>query len=865
MSDAHPQPRVSRVCPSQIAEHALRSGRGASSSRSWVSKKLARALIAPTFVAGLAACSGAPPQGTIGPSPAIAPEGTPAPSNLKIVTTPSKPRLALLTRDGDPAPAMVAVVATDLGSAPTVALAAIVEARLTAAGLPIDARVDRGSFRVRLLATSQATSPKAFFQAVSDAMRAPIAAGSPEVVRATQNVGALRRNPLPAAEAAPIADCTGRLGLAPKEKALELSNADGVAELEKDRQLALTTARTALAVVGPATLCVDAERALSETSGWLEGAPIPETWPASDRVGAYPSNDVAKGRARITVALRVGDAPQAVSAAERLGEARGGLRSRLGALPYPFRVTEVIGVAHPRGGCVAITAEADQSLGPQAATISALAAAIARKEIAAEAHTPADPAIATKAILAATDPRDAASRAAWWMLTGPTVSAPDRWATALALPPDDRGDLSAATKRFDAELATAIAASDAKVVERRSQVERGQGEVWVLLASPCGATDEGPYDAGSSALAALAVTDRERRGESVTIEPWITPEGIGVIAHATASALDGVTPRPVPQAASPTSRATSLEMALAQRVSAVAARAIAGHVPSREATADARATAIAQMERSWGPNGAALESLLNAIAPDHPAQLSPFGPFSRLAALPATSVSARWQWLASGPLRMAVLANTDPAQVEASFAEADHWLAPRPSTHPCPATPDSSIRPGHYEVDLPPGAELSQALVAAPVAGRGQPGRDQAEIAAQLLGGDRGLAQAALDQANVPASASARLVGGARVAAIVIEVRAPSAALDDAVGAVKAQLVKLGQDGPPDDLLQLAHTKLQRADRDAAFDPRSRLVKLWTGDTSRAAPQPPPRAAMASFFTTAFREAALTVVEARRR
>ena len=373
---------------------------------------LGRHLAGAVVVASLAACGGAPPQGSKGPHPAIAPEGTPPPSNLKVVSTPSRPRLALLTRDGDPAPAMVALVATDLGSAPTVALSAIVEARLLAAGLPVDVRVDRSSFRLRLLATSPATSPKAFFQAISDAMRTPITAGKPDVARVVERLAALRRHPLPAADAAPSADCTGRLGLIPKEKALDPLTDAGIAELEKDRLVALTTARTALAVVGPATLCVDAERAIAETSGWLEGPPIPVTWPAKDHVGTYAANDVAKGRSRFTISLRAGDAPAAVSAAERLGDARGGLRSRLSALPSPFRVTEVLGVAHPHGGCVAITAEAEESNGSSGSVVAtALAAAVARKEIAREAHAPADPAIASRAILAASDPRDAATRA----------------------------------------------------------------------------------------------------------------------------------------------------------------------------------------------------------------------------------------------------------------------------------------------------------------------------------------------------------------------------------------------------------------------------------------------------------------------
>lgn len=820
----------------------------------------------------LAGCSGAAPAGVTGPPSAIVPEGTPGPSNLRLVATPSRPRLTLLVRDGDPAAAVVAVVATDRGSAPTVALSAVVEARLLAAGLPVDARVDRSSFRVRLLASPKAT-PRAFFAALAEAFRAPLTRGAPELARAAERLAALKRNPLPAAEMAPAADCAGRLGLVPKEKIPDLLTDEGVAALEKDRAAALTLARTALAVVGPADTCAGAEAALVETSGWLEGPPIVDAWPAGDQVGTYAANDVAKGRSRLTVAVRVPDAPSAVSAAERLGDARGALRARLSALPSPFRVTEVLGVAHPRGGCLAVTAEAEgPSTGaagafvslaagatgaaaggapaapPGPVSASAIAAAILRKEIAAEAHAPADPGIAARAVLSAADPRDAAARAAWWTLSAPVAGAPDRWATALALPPDDRGDLGAASRRFEADLAAALRASEAAVVERRSSVEQGQGEVWVLLASPCGTLDEGPYDAGSSALAALAVLDHERRvaAGGVSIEPWITPDGVGVLAHAAANGA-----------------AREDDLALGRRVTSAAARAFAGEVPDRDAIGDARTVALAQLERTVGPHGAALEGLLGALSPDHPSQLHPLGPFSRVAALSVASVTSRWQSLASGPLRMALLANGGAAQATAAFLQADHWLAPRAGAHACPVASESAIRPGHYEVDLPSGADLAQALVAAPVAARGQPGRDLAELAAHLLGGERGLAQAALDKTPVPATATARLLGGARSAALVVDVRAPASALDDAVTEVKALLAKLGQDGPGDASLELARAKKQRADDDAGFDPRARLVKLWLGDPARPAAQAPTRAAMQSFFATTFRDAALTVVEAR--
>lgn len=782
-----------------------------------------------------------------------------SPGNLRLVQEAERPPLALLVRDGDPAPAIVAVVATDLPSAPTVALSAILDARLRAAGLAVDTRADRSSFRVRLLgppsapATSSAGAGQGgadlastFLAALLHAFQTPIAAGTPEIAAAADRIAALRRHPLPAPEAAPAAECTGRLGLAPGEPALDPLTPRGLTELEAARARVLTARRTAIGAAGPAAFCHAAERALSAAAPWPDGPPPEDVWPAADTAGTHPANDVAPRRARVTVALRLAEPAAAVAAAGRLAEPDGPLRARLAALPAPFHLTEVLGVARPRGGCISLTAETDADVpgGRDAlAGASALVAAIARKEVTIEARAPAAPDTAARAVQAAADPRDAAARAAWWALAAPARNRPDVWSTVLALAPDERADLSAAARRFEAGLATATIASSAPVVERRSVIERGQGVVWILLASTCGAADEGPLDAGASSLAALAATSEVRHAAGVPLDPWVTAEGAGVLVHGPAAVDED-------------------PLAHARRLAGAAARAFAGGVPGRDAVAAARAAVLAQIERAAGPHGAAMDALLGTLTPEHPSQLFALGPFARVAALATPNVAGRWQSLANGPLRMAVLANGDAPQVSAAFAEADRWLAPRPSPRACTQVSDAALQPGRYEAQLPQGAELSHALIAVNVAARGQPGHALAELAAHLLGGERGLVQAALDRSPVPASASVRLLGGARSAAVVIDLRAPRTALDDAVAEVKALLARLGQEGPPEAALEAALAKKRQGEQEAAFDPRSRLVRLWMGLPAAAEPLPT-RAALQSFFGTSFRESALAVVEAK--
>src|SRR6185436_18062044 len=143
----------------------------------------------------------------------------------------------------------------------------------------------------------------------------------------------------------------------------------------------------------------------------------------------------------------------------------------------------------------------------------------------------------TRQILGGTDPREAAARGAWWALSTGAAGVPDRWATVLALPPS--AELRPGTpspdptrQRFEAELSRALAAGAAPVSEKRLAIEQGQGEIWLLAASPCGVTDEGVEDAGGTALAAVAAVHARREEDGISVEPWITQDGIGVLAHA---------------------------------------------------------------------------------------------------------------------------------------------------------------------------------------------------------------------------------------------------------------------------------------------------------------------------------------------
>lgn len=816
-------------------------------SRPFLSKSatnLARATAALT----LASCGTASLPASTGvaltPSPgALSPGGT---GQIEVRRLDNRPKLALVNREGDPFPAAVAVVATGLGSASTTALAAIVERRLRAAGFEAEVHVDRDAFRAQLPLTDP-TRARALFTAFAAALSTPIAAGTPDTSLAAQRLASLRRNPLDAAELGPVGACTGALGIVPGESVPDLTTAAAIHELEAARRETLRIDRVSIAAVGPAAFGAAVAEGLLRSEGWVStpsGPKLSDAWPATDTTGVYamqPSDPVS---ARLTMSAIVADPEGAAGAAERLGAPESPLIARLRALPMPYRLVQVSGAARTRGGCVSAVIEAERAASPPDVGNAALAAAIVRSEIAAEIEG-GGKGTASRSVLTANDPGEAAARAAWWSLASKAPDAPPRFSTALGLGgAADRGREMpldpAIARRFVVALESTIGAPSAPLTERRTAVERGQGEVWVLLASPCGVAEEGPLDAGVGALATVAAVETLRHKEGVAVDPWISADGVGVIAHA------------VPR----TDRESGPE--LARRVADAAARALTTGAPTAEGYATARASILNHLEHAWGHRGAGLAALASAVSPDHPSWLEPLGLWARIAVVGPDTARLRARALASGPLRVAVIANVDAAQAGIAGHAIDRWLLPT-ALRTCQPGPTIPPRAGHFDVHLPDGAQLAQGLVSVPVPPPGAPGHDLAELLAAALDGDGGMLAGVLRKAA--ATGSARVVGGTRAAALVIDLRAPSEGLSFAVSEVRALLGRLATTVSDGDLNR-ASARVTAAEQEARSDPRRRLIDLW----SDRRPPTNPKATLAAwrtFLATALRDGTAAVIEAK--
>jgi hypothetical protein len=765
-----------------------------------------------------------------------------AAGGLDVRRVEGRPSVALVVRDGDPASAVGAVVLTSAGSYASSALAAVVEARLQKAGFAqVTTRADRDAFRVRVLLGPD-QRPSDLVAALEKALAEPVAPGAPELALAARRVATLKRHPLEAPIAVSAAKCSGEIGALATEPVLDPVTSEGAAQLEAVRAAAFGASRVALGAAGSASFTASVADAVRASEPWPKSIPPEPAWPTNDEAGAYPAAGLIGG-ARLTLAFSTRRAEAAVSAAAAVGASDGALAARLRSLAVPFRIVEASGSARPTGGCASVTLETTRQLPSSGIEEpAALAARITRQEV--ERAKPADTSPrdrtlgsdASRAIRAASDPRDAAELAAVWSISTPaSASDNETVVTSLALPApnldprDATADVASraatSTARFTAALAQLEKVVVGTVLEHRERVEHGQGELWVLVASPCGTAVEGATDSGFSALGAMAaLAARGRDTHGVVLEPWIAADGVGIIAHA----------------AKAPGESTSL---LTARVAEEAGRVLVASPFAQTAFFAARGALLDRLGDGVSADGRALDAFAGAVVPGHPSWIAPLGSWDDLAKSAAEAASLRWSAITAGPLRAAVLANDDADQAETIERTLDRWLVrttDQPRACPpveSPLAPHPSILEINISPPPPPSVATAQALVGFAVAPQGSPESRWAELTMAGLNGAEGWLAKALASPSLGATAQARLLGGPRGAALVVDVRAPEPQLDAAVAQIRGLFQRLSQGAIAQADLERSATLRDKWDAEAALDPRRRLVDLWRD--ARPSPKPP--------------------------
>jgi hypothetical protein len=377
--------------------------------------------------------------------------------------------------------------------------------------------------------------------------------------------------------------------------------------------------------------------------------------------------------------------------------------------------------------------------------------------------------------------------------------------------------LAHTSERERLALAPALSAVERKLerstLELLRRDEPGQGELWVLLASPGGTSAEGAGDAGSLAVLLRALAREASGASDVQLEPWVAVDGAGLLAHA---------PRRDP-GESPA--------ALARRVGSALGRAVLAAAPSGPTLASVRAGLIDEIGPEPRPG---YWLALDAMSPGHPSWLEPRGTFAALSDAGQSSFELSRRAFLRGPLRVAVLTNGGSAQAELVRAAIDRWLGiERLGTEACPARVPAPPRVGELTLTTSSGPEAEGAYVAVALPGLSGAARRQAEATLFLLNRRGGLLDQALS--SLAARAEARLVGGPTLGGLVVRVSADPGAETAAVAQVRALLDRLSRGAASPGDVALAERELSRAELETSLDPRRRIVDLFRGAT----PQPP--------------------------
>lgn len=696
------------------------------------------------------------------------------------------PRIALASREGDPETAVSIAIAHDFGSRASLGLGQLLENRLKRGGFRVTLRAHQLGFLLTALVDKPPLAA-AFVRTASEALARPVQPN--EVPREPIVVPRL----LGAGEAA-VASCSGELGEVGAPAPLDR------ASLERFRVGAHSRNSVAFGAVGKRELLDAAADALEETPSWPANEGPSDPVPGQNTIGVETARH---GERRLSVALRIADPARALGAARAMGEPTHPLAVRLGALDPAWEIERVVATSRPRGACLRVDLRSDRI-----ETVRWLDVARAAKLVDVEAHAAlgrvaSDPWFLDEAVLGPSDARVAAAAAAWRALTG-RANAGDRERRFVSFVAQPGESSTNATSELERALLKVERGWTRSGVEQRNRLETGQGELWALVASTCGTVAETASDAGAAALIMQTLAERSAQSNGVTLEPWVTADGVGLFAHAPRA-----TPHETPEEQ-------------ARRVGDALGRALVTARISGAFAAEARESLLDELGPAPRPG---FFATLGALSGGHPSWLDPRGAVTSLAALEIHVLEARRRTLLAGPLRIAVIANAtadQPANVEQALEE---WLRPhRLEPTSCPVAPAVLPKKGEMTVEPPEGARPS-AYVAFPIAAISGGVSREAEWTAYLMNRDAGWLAQTL---GPDASARAAVLGGKNAAGFVIEVQAADD-LAPSVASVRSLLDRLSRGATTEAEADIARRRFAEIEAEAARDPRFRLASTWSG------------------------------------
>ena len=575
--------------------------------------------------------------------------------------------------------------------------------------------------------------------------------------------------------------------------------------------------------------------ALRGTASWPSRGLLRDPWPDADIVGSGLSTGAGES---LSIALRLPRGDEALGAASLLGDRGSALAAHVAVLDHPWAIDRVVTTLRPRGSCLRIDLTSREP-GPsdlrRAADVAALVLDEAERSLAITANS-SD--LRSQAVLSQTDPREGAEIAAWQALSLQLPAGRPRTMISYGSTARGPAELDAALPRL---MSNARAARKEASLETRRATEPGQGEAWMLLASPCATYRESDENAGAAALAVRALASEVPDIGGVRIEPWVSSDGIGLIAHA--RRLD----------------ASETPSRQAARIAGALGRVLVATPISDRAMAIARARLAGELSPEMDPSW---PIALNALAPKRPSLMDPRGTWQSVTELSTHSIDTARRTLVRGPLRLAAILGDAAPDAE---LEIERWLRPeRTERAACPASSAVTSHPGEYT--FPPsvsGSATSRSILAVAI----QPTRDggmppEADATALLLNRANGGLDTALRTPGLAVFAEASVLGGSDGGALVLEITASEKKTLEAVAQARALFARLQEGAATAEDLAQARAVGEADKWRASVNPRYRLARLWTG---RNEPEWPDFAALRRFHRQTLGAERHIVVTARPR
>jgi len=732
------------------------------------------------------------PQGVNTSRPELAPK-----DRVKLVSAPGRPTLQMIRRQGDPKGAIAVAAFPPGGSVATLLLGALLELRLKERLGDREAHLKIES--IGLLYSIEVNSPedgKGMMDSVYDALANPV-----EIQEAAllQNLEFLTTARQRVGAPSPYRKCMGQLGAEGADELIvdsSLSSPPHWAKyLEKLRKESFVSSRIGLSALGSRQLLSQVAKAHDRS--WAKGPSLHDSWSGEEHIAVIES----EGGRELRLALRVADSTAALSAARSLKGPHHSLHSRLHALDPHLHYHSVQVSLRPAGACIGLTITLDEHLGRPSAQRIAQAAILATDEMGASMGRKLSRDEGTLTLLAPQGALEAAALAAWTAPRSPTTTKPWDRIVEYRSPPGE--SLSPAS------LSTVIEETKASWARRRVHVvakkEAGQGELWMMLASTCGMANELPEDSGLRALtvSSLAADFSGLRG--VTLSPWVSTRGVGLVAHG--AALRGETAKQH-----------------ARRLARSLASAFSGSPLDGRDVASMRA---AQLIRIGSDPGITLVD--NILGAGHPSMVSPWGNEKTTGTASTADVERTRADMVQEPLLLAILENSEANQKKAAQTALSRWLAPS-RQHPtkCEKLSPSPPAPGTWTLET-----IDEGVQEATYIGVWSPTHPVlGRATAYLLNRPGGYIDKALHQPGLAANAEARWLGDERTGGLVLRVSAERHLRPNAVQQIRGLLENLSQGHLTPEDLELVQGVHQAQERALARTSTGRLVQLWQNASS---------------------------------